>query len=204
MANQMPGLSIAGIPELQQLMRDLGPRMLGEGLKAMRKAMAPIVKDAKRRISIGWGYGSGQLKKSLGVLYAKVYKNRQRAIIKIGPRFGFDTTTTTERTFNGKKRRGSVRIRQRKHNPKFIAHLVEFGHRIAVGGKLDFFKGSKKKGTLTQVAAIGMQQGSVKPMPFLRPAFDSHRSQAIATLISELKISFLKIHAKQSARRAAA
>jgi hypothetical protein len=164
-------LTLSGVPEFTELLRGLGPRVLGEGVKAIRKAMGPIVKDYKRRIIVGWGYDTGAYKRSIGIIYGKVFKDRQRAVVKIGPRRGFESNVDLGKGTN-------LRIRKRKHDPRKTAHLVEDGHKIAQG-----------KG------------GRVKARPALRPAFYGGQGQALNTVGTELGKSLMKIRAKQAARR---
>lgn len=59
----------------------------------------------------------------------------------------------------------------------YHAHLVEYGHSVVVGGK-------KGKG--------GKVIGFVPPKPFLRPAFDNKKEEAIKVAIEYMKERLLK------------
>ncbi len=103
---------------------------------ALSKAARRLVRAAKTRIP----KRTGALKKSLGVKL-KTYKSTVLAVI--GPRSGFKTEV------DGKT-----------HDPKRIAHLIEFGH----GGP-----------------------HAAEAHPFLRPAFDSTLKSNITLIADELR-----------------
>jgi hypothetical protein len=116
------------------------------------------------------------MKKSLGIRKLKTYKAQGRVVMYLGPRRGFGITKK-----NGKK-----------HDPFYIAHLVEFGHRIAVGSSGRPEKGVKFRRTKYQqitnpggpTAKVG---GVVQGKPFLRPAVDANKSEFNKQMVEKLR-----------------
>jgi len=146
---------------------------------ALRKAAKPLIEAARRnaKVAAPGGKRYGGLSRSIG----SVIRNYQRVILcVIGP------MKDREYTREGKK-----------EVPAKIAHLVEFGHRIAVGGQLQplvpkgwtpelvwsrvqktmvFKHGAPRR--LRAGKPVGKQKGTVPGYPFMRPAWDSQRATA--------------------------
>ena len=165
-----------GTPQLEARLRSLRDNVADRVVvKAIRKAGEPIVVAAARnarRTDAKMGKRLGGLSKSMGIV-VRNYRATHKVLGIIGP-------------LHGKvyKRLG------KKEVPALIAHLVEFGHRIAVGGTLAPLAGSKRRSSRskqTRIAGGGVGRGFVQAQPFLRPAWDAERSAAQATLEAELR-----------------
>lgn len=168
MNNSTLKFELHGTPDLDRRLRLLATNVAERVVvKAVRKAARPVVSAASRNASQTTspnGERLGGLSKSQGVVVRK-YRNGQKVLGILGPLHG--------KVF---QRHG------KKEVPALIAHLVEFGHRVAVGGKLGTLSGRKRR-----TVATGQQNGFVAAQPFLRPAWDSQKSAAQSTLESELR-----------------
>lgn len=178
-------IEIRGCKELEQRLQTLKSRVANRvAAAALGKACTPIVRSAKqlsRRPMTASGRRYGGLSKSLGKVVRK-YHATQKILAVIGPLRG-----------KAYQREG------KKEVPANIAHLVEFGHRVASGGTLAGKSGSKRrayKSRRTGIAGGGRQTGFVVGQPFLRPAFDSQRAAAQATLERELRAGIEKAASK--------
>lgn len=172
--NQMPGITLEGDSELGELLKSLPGNVLSEIKIGMREVGKIVVKAAQSKLFKGHGYDSGQLKKSLGVLYLKSIPNENRIVMGIGPRMGFDAIVTRTNEHTGE-------TREYKHNPKMIAHLVEFGHRAS---------------------GINANGSDVPAKPFLRPAIDETKDRFNRIMIARIK-KVLENRAKRAAKKAA-
>lgn len=146
MANRLPSITIEGDKELKALLEQIPGTLLRECEQAMKAVAKPIIASARRRLKKGHGIRTGQLKKSLGVRKILKFPYEGKIVMYVGAREGFATVED-----NGKK-----------HDPARIAHLVEFGHKMATGGQ-------------------------VQEKPFLRPAIDEHRSKFNTVFMEKIK-----------------
>jgi len=147
------GIITAGFKELERALKLLPDRIQRRVMRtASTKAARPIVKAAKanaRRTKTG----RKLLAKSIGQR-SKSYTATQTIVTVIGPRWGFKQEVG--RTGAGKAI---------YEDPAKIAHLVEHGHVLAIGGNV---------------------VGHVPAHPFLRPAFESQKGPALAIYKREL------------------
>ncbi len=186
---------LTGTPELERRLRLLEERLRLKIVRAaLRKAAKPIIDAAKRNAKTTdarMGERLGGLSDSMG----SVVRNYQKKVICVVG------------SLHGKvyQRKG------KKELPAKIAHLVEFGHRIVVGGtaapiqpegyipgKLVWntqlrtlvgnVPGSRRtaRSKRTGKSGQGKTAGTVRGQPFLRPAWDSQRSAAQSTLEQEI------------------
>lgn len=161
------------------------------GQRALITALTPILDDAKRRAP----KDTGNLAASIGFKHQKFRNGNQTAIL--GPRKGFLEPNT-------------------KRLAHKYAHLVEFGHLIAQGGRLrdeyevEVVKGRSENGRVTRQLrktrikkkATGTVSGFVLPMPFLRPAFEAGKDKAVKD-IARVMGEEIELTAKRTARRRA-
>ena len=171
MANKMPAITIEGDAALKALIRSLPNRAITECAKAMRAVAKPIISAARAGLRKNRGVDTGLLKKSIGVRALKVDRKFNRIYMYIGPR------GPGKQGFVGFKRDGKT-----KHVPLYIAHLIEFGHKIALGGKLTR---RARSGRVTP--GSGTHSGTVQGIPFLRPAVDANRSNFLEAMKAALR-----------------
>jgi hypothetical protein len=154
----MPSVTISGADGLIELLRLLPEKEILPAVnKGMRAVGSKTIRDARTHLRKGHGLDTGQLKKSLGIRKIKTYKAQGRVVMYLGPRRGFRIGAALQAKVGGKK----------GHDPYTIAHLVEFGHKIA---------GSSK---------------SVMSKPFLRPAVDKNKGE-FTRQMTEKVLSVLK------------
>jgi HK97 gp10 family phage protein len=186
MANRLPSITITGADGLIDLLRTLPEKQILPAVnKGMRAVGSKTIRDAKKYLKRNHGLDTGQMKKSLGVRKIKTYKREGRVVMYIGPRRGF----------------GIVKKNGKKHDPFYIAHLVEFGHRIAVGASGRPEKGVKFRRTKYQqltnpngpVATVG---GIVRPRPFLRPAVDANKGEFNKQMAEKIRSVLAKAKAR--------
>ena len=172
----MPAANFAmiGMEDILKRLERLEPKKQRQALKrAVGKAGNEIVKDARKRVPVGLGL----LKISLG-RKDKIYRKNNTAVSVIGART----------RFKGKKAE-NIRAgggRASKARPANYAHLVEFGtspHAISSpGGFLSF------AGIITRK----VDHPGGRPKPFLRPAFESQKMQALSVAAKSLEDDFAK------------
>lgn len=153
---------VLGLSDVRQKMQSL-PRQLGINIvrNAVRDGAVVIQEEARRLVPVQKIRGGGVLKRSI-----VAESDRPK---------GSDT-----RIF------GRVIVRYRNkavRNPRSYAHLVEFGtapHTVS--------KGSKLKGRY-QVRALqyGIQHPGAKPHPFIRPAFDTKKEEALQVVADRIR-----------------
>ena len=147
---------------LRRVLRMLPDRVYRKVVRQMTGRMAtPIVKAAKRNLE------AVQSDKARGVL-AKNITKRNKTYIRLG---------------------AVVTVVGAKWSEAPHAHLVEFGHRMVVGGTVERLRGgttplSKQTGK----RGGGRVVGFVKAKPFMRPAFDSTKGQVMAIAERALRI----------------
>lgn len=150
--------------------------------KGMRNVGTKTTRAARRHLRKNHGLDTGQMKKALGIRALKVYRREARVVMWLGPRKGYAI-----------KKKGN-----KNHDPFYIAHLVEFGHRIAgaeviAKGASDYTVQKIGKKTL-----IGTRQthGYVKPYPFLRPAVDQNKTEFTNQMVAKIRDVLTKARAK--------
>jgi hypothetical protein len=149
MANRMPSVTLTGADGLIELLRTLPEKQILPAVnKGMRAVGTKTTRDARTYLRKNHGLDTGQLKKSLGVRKVLTFKRQGRVVMYLGPRRGF----------------GITKANKKKHDPFHIAHLVEFGHRIA-----------------------GSDGKMVMAKAFLRPAVDKNRSEFNRQMIEKLR-----------------
>jgi HK97 gp10 family phage protein len=120
---------------------------------AISQASVPVSRSQKKLAPVD----SRQTRKSIG-RKIKTYRNSGTTVAIVGPRKGFKAEVTD------KKGRKVLR------NPTRYAHLVEGGHKIAIGGSLPR---TGRKAPSKQ----GFAGGFVAPRPFVVPALEQNRSK---------------------------
>lgn len=168
-------INVSGLNELREaLLRDLPESLQGKALQgALTLAAKPIVVDARARVPVS----SGRLRRA-------IYAFRDK------------TSTPTRQSRLISVRTGK---RARKSNKDaFYWKWIEFGHRFA----------GKKTGRLQKIAGDGAGYGKgyagptkVYPAhPFLRPAFEAKKMQALEIVRTELLTQIEKVAAKSYAK----
>ncbi len=166
-------VSLTGDVELMRLLENLPDKVFKKVIgKASRKAMAPVVKSARRKAPAE----TGLLRKSLGTKQ-KAYKKNGVTVTIVGPRKGFKSKVKVD---DG---RGGTRTESR--NPANYAHLVEFGtrpHSTSAGVS----SRSKDERTKAFTATQTTKHPGTQAQPFMRPAFDQNRGNIVRIMHEEL------------------
>lgn len=184
------------IEALQGIPRDLKTQILAT---AVGEAARPIVQSAKRHAESS--KLTGALQASLASKVRK-YKGDEVAVAVIGP----------DRSYY----RGSGRLKKKDdrrgaEQPARYAHLVEFGHVIAKGGKLrneyetEVVSYRLANGKLTRRKrvtdrvkkyATGVASGQVAAKPFLRPALAENQGLIESNLLNGIRKGIERTRAK--------
>lgn len=154
---------IEGLTELERNLASLGQRVHNRVQRqAVNAAMRPILKEARARAP----RDSGALAKSL-IVKVRTYQGNVFAAF-LGPE------ANKVYWIHRRSRRGNyASIRLHKHVPSNIAHLVEMGHRMVVGGKV------ARVGAMTNPSKHkGRVIGFVAARPFLVPSMESQIAAA--------------------------
>lgn len=116
------GIRLEGDRELRRMLHRAPPEVLDRAIApASRRAMTPVARTAKKRITqLRLHDRSGLLRKSIGVR-AQRYRRAGIMWVGIGPRTGFRQVVTT--------RTGRIVLR----DPVKYAHLIELGFRHRSG-----------------------------------------------------------------------
>ncbi len=170
MAKMQIKFELQGIFELKEKLGELGGRKVKQILRtAVNYGITPLLAATKRLVP----RSTGQLRLSM----SKVVRTYPSGVVVgvVGPAKGF------RGHFTDKKGRLVLR------NPVKYAHLVEYGHRVVHGGKLDR---SKYKSTL--VRHEGTITGIASPIPFMRPGFLQTEAQVQARMESKIAEGLIK------------
>lgn len=152
---QVEGLAELG-RALRQLPKEIASKNGGPLRKALFQAAKVIREEAKRRAPVHEGPPLKKGRQPSGTLKRNIIAKRDRRP---------DTVGATERY------RVAVRTGKRqKTGDAFYWRFVEFGHRIVP-------RGGKRKGGIS--ARRRAAQGAVPPKPFMRPAFESKKREAV-------------------------
>lgn len=179
--NQKLKFTVSGEKLLIQRLANTPKVFLGKILPpSIRAACKPMVRAARNQVYLGGAQKrTGLLKKAIGV---KQYTNRSKGQVVgiVGARHGFqsEVTVPVRRQFRGG--RSHIYSRTFMADPANYAHLVEGGHRIAVGrsghaekgvkfSRTRRFRGGKEK--FYEGTAIEHTKTMVTARPFLGPAF---------------------------------
>jgi len=169
-------LKLDGLEPLLAHLRELGTTKARSAMRrGLEVATTPVLQMARQLCPVD----SAQLRKSLG-RRVKTYRGSGTTVVIIGPRQGFKAEVTD--------RYGRRRVR----DPIRYAHLVEQGHRIAVGGSLQR-KGGKVLGKPAP-RRPGKHTGSVPPHPFLVPALERNRDVVMNILRRHLEDVLIRSH----------
>jgi hypothetical protein len=186
MANRLPSITITGADGLIELLKSMPEKQILPAVnKGMRAVGMKTIRKARTHLKTGSGVETGQYRKSLGIRALKTYKRECRVVMYLGPRRGF-----------------AISKRRRKHDPFHIGHLLEYGHRIAGSGAAP--KGASDYGMTTvfrrgkERSAISTNRtaGYVRPIPHLRPAVDSSKSDFNKQMIEKIGDVLRKAKAK--------
>lgn len=158
--------------------------------KAVRAGSAPCVRAAKR----GGTFNdvTGVLRKSATVKIQTFSSGITSAII--GPKNKVSSAVDLG-SHNFKKKNRSV-----SRNPALYAHLVELGHRIAIGqsGRSQKNFVLKRRGVdwVKAGKSTGSSGGFVAPRPFMLNAFNASKSQQLSALTSKFEAEVIAEAAK--------
>lgn len=152
-------MTLEGDAELLQALREIGPAVERKVVaRALRKGAKPIV-TAARQYCRQQTKGTGLLARSLGTVERR-YPHSGTLMMMVGSR--------RQPQYKGRAN---------------ISHLIEFGHRIAVGRRL-------MRREVCQLLGLPVSEGSgfVAARPFLRPAFEAHKVESLAIISDEIAI----------------
>ncbi|NBW11861.1 MAG: hypothetical protein EBR82_27895 [Caulobacteraceae bacterium] len=179
MPNQMPSITLTGDAELKELLRQLPERTLTAASQAMRAVAKPVIRTARSLLVPGHGKITGLLRESIGVRKVLVYRNQGRVVMYIGPR-GEKEGFVAPRKVSVDPVDGKTIVREGKYVPQNIAHLVEFGHKVA-------HRGAAHVAIMPSHLRSLRTTDFVQPRPFLRPAVDAHRQMFSNYMAAALK-----------------
>jgi hypothetical protein len=184
--HRYPAITLTGADGLIELVRTLTEKQLLPAInKGMRAVGSKTMRDARKHLRKGHGLDTGQLRKSLGVRKIMTIKKEGKVLMYLGPRRKFAITHP---------------VTKKKHDPFFIGHLVEFGHRIAVGKSgrgekgVRFERVSQKTGNVYRTGTA-VSGGIVKGKPFLRPAVDANKSEFNRQMAAKIRDVLTKARA---------
>lgn len=155
---------------LQKLPDAMRTRILADGV---REGARPVVRSIKA--AAGRSKLTGALQKSIGAVVRKYPKNSNAVAIIGAERAYFKGGKWVKK---GQSARGG-------DNPANYAHLVEYGHRIAVGGRL---KRTNGRGA----PATGKAGGFVPAKPFMRPGTAAATAAAGASVAVGIEKGLIK------------
>lgn len=184
-------VELDGVRQSLHALESLGPRVYKRVMtSALRKAVRPIVAAARakapkksRSRRAPKESPTGALRRSIGYVVRKYkqHMDQSRSSVRSGGAGTILALVGPRRGFKGVDGRGRVR------DPANYGHLIEFGHRIAKGGKLmrlgRLLSKRRRRGA---VLGTGRVAGHVPARPFLRPAFDANKSAALAIIRQEI------------------
>lgn len=189
MANRLPSITLTGADGLIELLQTLPEKQLLPAVnKGMREVGMKTMRKAKSYLAKGSGIETGAYRKSLGIRWLKTYKQEKRVVMYLGPRRGF-----------------GIQKRGRNHDPFFIGHFLEFGHRVAGSGEAaagasDYSTSIlfRRKKTRT-VIITNKNSGYVRPIPHLRPAVNANKDEFNKQMIAKISAVLNKAKAKSEA-----
>jgi HK97 gp10 family phage protein len=167
-------IRVEGLAELEQMLkRTLPDRLQGKALQgALAKAARPIVTTARQLAPV-----------KTGRLRSAIYSKRSRF-----SKPGFERRIIAVR--RGKKQ-------QKNDRDAFYWKWIEFGRGVVRRTR----KGDEGKSLGTPDAGwFGAEVKAIPARPFMRPAFESNKTQAIEIIRRELAGEIKKVAARQQAR----
>jgi hypothetical protein len=189
---------VIGCEELLGAINALGGPLVRKFLRSgMRKAGSYLARLVKAQLRMVGAVETGTLLKSIGF---KVYTRRGRVGAVIGARR--DAAEKPPKYARSIVRGGTGRLRAATKRerigiaagrmkavqtrvPANYAHLVEYGHRIVHGGKMPRNVGASFHAMITG-RKTGTVSGQVAAKPFMRPAFEQGKAEAMRIVQAEL------------------
>lgn len=164
-----------GLDDVKKKLTALGPRIATNVLRRGLVAAAGLIRDEARiRVPVR----TKRLKKAIAAESRGVFKDGS------GKPVGHRAVTFIRKPKEGKR------------SARKYAHLAEFGtlpHHIGKGSITHIYKGSKEK----PVKRGGLHPGA-RPKPFLRPAFDAKKDEALVVAERKIREELVKELAKLS------
>lgn len=199
MASSVITMSMHGANELAASLRELGYQLEKNTLKrAGRKGANVILKSAREKVPVRYGF----LKKSLRVASDRSPKKSEvKFWVSIAKNAYADRG-------DGKFRKVKTSVQKQRRRryvkgeiyPRNYAHLLEFGtlpHRVGRGsGQSLGLPGLKK--------ATGPMHPGARPRPFMRPAYDTQKENAVRAFAAACEAELPKAVAKAKAKAAGA
>lgn len=175
------GLTLTGHKSLIRLLNRLPDNLYRQVISgANKKAMAPVLADAKQRAPVE----TGALRDSLDIK-TKLYPKKGVVWTGVGPRKDHSVKVASGGGKSG------VRA------PIKYAHLVEEGHRIARKGTTLERKDEDVRKTAARAAAhgkvIAKETGTVPAKPFIRPAWNGQKPTILALWIGHVRRGLARI-----------
>jgi HK97 gp10 family phage protein len=167
-------IRVEGLAELEQMLkRTLPDRLQGKALQgALAKAARPIVSTARQLAPV-----------KTGRLRSAIYSKRSKFSTP-----GFERRIVSVR--RGKRQ-------QKKDRDAFYWKWIEFGRGVVRRKR----KGDEGKVLGTPTAGwFGTEVQPIPARPFMRPAFESNKTQAIEIIRKELAGEIKKVAAREQAR----
>ncbi len=161
------GVKITGVKELERRLRLLPERV---ARRVVRRSVVKATDIFRKAI-----HANASAAKDTGEFQASANKRirtyRGETIVGVAGFKVFDLTGRGNKTY-----------------PSNIDYLLEFGHRIVVGGTTERLSGGSKKSTHAQKSKLkgrtgkGRVVGKVEPLGIVRKAYDARKSIALTTL----------------------
>lgn len=163
-------IEVTGLKEVQNMLDSLSKKVGDKCIRTALKAgavveQAAIVERTPVKDSTGGMLPDGALKSDIEIHFRRDSNGIQTAVISPG-----------------------------KYT-KFVATLVEHGHRLVRGG---YNKLNKKTGI---ERGPGKHVGNVPPHPFVRPAFEASRQAVLDTIITTLKSEVIAASKRKSSKK---
>lgn len=177
-------VKITGVKELERNLRLLPERV---AKRVVRRAVveATSIFESAIHTNASAAVDTGEFKASAG---KRVRSYRGEVVVGLAGFRVFDLTGRGNKTY-----------------PSNIDHLLEFGHRIVVGGTTERQSGRSKKSTHAPKSKAkgrigeGRVVGKTKPLGIVRKAYDARRSIALSTLTTGIATGIEKEAAKLGA-----
>ena len=189
---------IVGLEDVQQSLRDLGKRLSTNVVRRGLLAGAGVIRDEARRLA---PVRTGALRKSI------VSQTKGRGYDGTGPTEHVAVVTIAKKAYQqtatGKIRgvkKSDFKKKQGLIKPRQYAHLVEFGtrpHSLKKGDQL-------ARGRRPHVQTGPANHPGATAKPFMRPAFDTKKQEAIRVFAATVRTELAKELVKKGKGGAAA
>jgi HK97 gp10 family phage protein len=175
----MAKVEIEGLKELQLALLDLPRKVAKNVIRSVANSGAAIIRqEAKNRAPVYTGEVSqghpppGTLKRSIVTKYARELSDEFNANYLVTVRQG--------KKYQKQGKKGNL------SQDAFYAQWVEYGHHYAPPGKSGYGSRNALMADVRSGKALVAGSQYVSPRPFMRPAFESKKQEALDTMMKKL------------------